>query len=261
MVPDQWQRRIRRASGFTLMEVMIAMAILAIGASAVTAAFSSLVGFRHESNDLNTVNSLLAGIDNRIQGTSPEDLLSGFTWLRPRPVLKSGNTITNVDGSNGPLLAADLQALGLLNQTTSLPGLRVYIEYYRGMRTVSDAVSGIETLDANPGNTDPTLRRHLLSDPPLTNWTGCFRDPRKSLMSGTGVAPALADAFLVPRNGGEFPTLASLNRDSDWHLVIRIIVAWRPQGGDMTTASTIPGAPEWYQYREIITGRRIPRVD
>ncbi len=251
MVSDTRQRRSRRASGFTLLEVMIAVAILTITTGAVMAGFAGLVGVRRESNDVNTINALLRDLDNRIQGASPEDILSANTWLRPRPALAADNTIATIDSNNGPLDDSSLIALGLLDgEGSGINGLAVYIEYYRGLRTISDPVSGRESLDTLP----PYAQ--MLSNPAF-DWQRTLRTPHNALTTTAFAKPPSPTAydFLIPSLNpvpAVYPALNSLNRDSDWHLVIRLIVVWKSQSGQ---------AINGFRSKELITGRRIPRID
>jgi hypothetical protein len=233
------------------MEVTAAVLVLVIGTAAVMSGFANLVGVRRDNDSLCTINALLAELDNRIQGAHPDDLLADSGWLRPRPALLPGNSIVTITADNQPLDEAALRATGLLDRPSRIHQLRIYIEFYRGMRTVSEPISGVERLDTDPANTTPVARPHLFSDPPITDWSGVFRYPPHSL-TNAGTPASAADAFLVPRDNGNFTTLASLNRDADWQLVVRLIAVWQEQSGQ-----TIDGL----RYKEIITGRRIPRRD
>ena len=179
----QAQSRIR--GGFSLVEVMIAMAVLAVGIAGVIGQIPSLNGLRRESRVVAEGQTLLDDLAQRFASANFDQLrTSALPWSYARP-------IPNEDGSwpggsawlapeqswvrpmnamvrepGGPSLddyndGNNLMVQGFLKKETALSNVQVFIEYYRAMSWFDSA------------STEPSDRTAY----PATVFPGIMRDP------------------------------------------------------------------------------------
>lgn len=139
-VPGRAPARGILRAGMTIMEVMVAFAVIAIAIASMLGGISNLASTRNETADVILVNQALLSMVDRIQAAKEDTIGSGL--LAPR-------FIDTVAGSSPPMsesgAAADnLVAAGVLSYAPGL-NLRIYIEYYR-------AVAGLDSA----GNVDPS---------------------------------------------------------------------------------------------------------
>ena len=122
---------------FTIMEVMVSLTILAVGISAILSNMFTLKLARDATRDAAIVENLANELIERFSGARWEALGTPvIKWSIHRPYSTSvGNPLTDKDdGSDNSLIA-----LGILRQPTGMKDLRVYIDYYRGMRELDAA--------------------------------------------------------------------------------------------------------------------------
>lgn len=193
---DQKSAPTRR--GFTLVEVMLAVVVLAGALTVMVGDFLTSQQGREVARQQVLAQEIGRSLLMRLQGapvarlgvaTDPWGLARHEGGGTPAPLVD--------DGSLG---ANDLVTLGIRSTTGNLPGLRIFVEYYRGIAT-PDPSSGNPALlpgvmDALPVGADPTQSYSQLR-------TGAWL-PRR-------LSAALPPAAQVPANS---PVL------------IRIIVVW-----------------------------------
>lgn len=124
--------------GFTIIEVMISLAILAVGVAAILTHMFTLKSVRDASRDAAIVENVANELIERFSGARWEVLgTTSVVWSvhRPYTILAVGNPLTDTnDGSINSLVT-----IGVLKQPTGMKDLRVYIDYYRAMSEVDTA--------------------------------------------------------------------------------------------------------------------------
>lgn len=170
------------ALGMSLLEVMLAMSILAVGLLAAISQFSILRGTRQMASDNTIAANVANAIAERLIGMRSELIgTSSAPWSAARTEPNTGDanpTLPLIDDTDGPGFLPDgpddpvtgrsargLQTLGLYPQATGLANLRVYIEYYRAVNAIRD-----------DGTADPT-RPGLMDEEDYT-YTGGTADFR-----------------------------------------------------------------------------------
>lgn len=148
----------------SLLEVMIALSVLTIGIFASLSHFMTLSSMRKQTGEIATARNIVAALAERFQGCRWEVVgVSTAPWSLPRAEPGSVTTVANdpmMDDAS--LSAADrplrgLQSLGLAQEASNLPDLRVYVEYYRAL-TILDESGNADTtkpgiMDREPGGT------------------------------------------------------------------------------------------------------------
>lgn len=148
-VPGRAPARGILRAGMTIMEIMMAFAIIAIAITSILGNMANLNSTRKEAPDVVAVNQVLFSLVDRLQAAH-EDQIGSAPWAQYRfqdlPVVPGGNS--------GPLVetAGDdsLIAAGLLSKPLGL-NLRVYVEFYRGVTRLDD--SGVP-IPSEPGLMD-----------------------------------------------------------------------------------------------------------
>lgn len=192
-------------SGFSLIEVMIALAILAVAISGVMGHFVTVDRARDFSEQQSRGQSIAQAILNRISGENLQYLGDSANaragWSKARykdladtPLTDNGTAV----GSNS------LQEVGkeILGAPSRLANLKVYIEYYRGQQSVDPSTGSAALL---PGVMDD--------------------------VSNTSVAAFQANFNYPIWRGGRRLTaspLPYLQVPVDTCVVIRILVLWGP---------------------------------
>ena len=111
-------------SGLSLIEVMIAMALLAVALSAAVSALASSVQSNAYAEDREKANDLMRRVSDRLLTTRWDDLMVGWTASR---YAQEANGLHNDNG----LEEADLITAGVLDRPSGLADALVNIEYYR----------------------------------------------------------------------------------------------------------------------------------
>ncbi len=198
------QLAARARAGLSLIEVMIAIAVLAIGVSSVFAHYITLYQLRGSTKGLGQVQDVMRSVFERIVAAdgailntvAPVNSEYVYLWSVPR---YEDFTDVNNDGIddalrgvyNPPMTEADLlnPAFGpLLIDPVNVDDLRVYVEYYRGDR--DDNGSPTVPGDDLPGMLDTAL----INDP--GEFTARFADP--AIRDLCRLDPALPPLEQVP---------------------------------------------------------------
>ncbi len=207
-----------------MIEVMIAAAILAGVLAGVLGYLGSVDQAQTANSDAAEVQEILHTMGERFLGTSWNDIgrrLSGsnasfdpnaWSWPRRATARSSGDSwyadIPLVEGSSDS--NRDLVRQGILKRTTGLPGLRVYVEYYR-----QDAVMQCAT------HADPPARWRQIAGHPLSGGSPTEKTflypPSPAVITGQADVP-------------DSPDKVDLRAIND-AICIRILVTWRPEAG------------------------------
>ncbi len=144
----QGRRRPGR-SGLSLIEVMLAISVLAIGVSSVFAHYVTLYQMRGSTKNMSQVQDVLRSVlerviaaDGAILNTSPPDF-RGYVYEWSVPRYEDFIDVAPLDGDDDlgrgeyfpPMTEADLlnPLFGpIINEPVGIDNLRVYVEYYRG---------------------------------------------------------------------------------------------------------------------------------
>ena len=122
--------------GFSLIEVMISLSILAIGILAIVGQMASLNTVRANDRDALAFDLMLNELQERFQGCRWEALgTDKLPWSLPRhPDAASTDRQPMVDDAT-VTADRDLLRMGLISKRLGIPGLKIYVEYYRGAAT------------------------------------------------------------------------------------------------------------------------------
>ena len=131
------------AHGFTIIEVMISLSIMAIGISAILSHMMTLKSVREASRDAVILENLVGELVERFSGSRWEVLgTTASKWSLPRPAIATA-------GAAGPMTDSiipsdnSLISLGILQKPTGIRDLKIYIDYYRGMTEYDDATGAV----------------------------------------------------------------------------------------------------------------------
>jgi len=171
-------------AGLSLIEVMLAISVLAIGVSSVFAHYLTLYQMRGSTKAIAQVQDVLRTVFERIVAAdgavlntiTPFNQEYVFEWSRPR--YEDFVDVAPADGQDDlgrgpcipPMTEADLlsPAFGpLMIEPTGSEDIEVFVEYYRG----EPDLGGPGTVDDLPGILDPTV----LQDP--GDFAARFADP------------------------------------------------------------------------------------
>jgi prepilin-type N-terminal cleavage/methylation domain-containing protein len=193
-----------RRRGFSLIEVMIALTVLAIALTAILGNYLTLNQTRTDTNDRGAVAEIGRSILDRLIACDMRALglataTSGGVaqpWSVPR---YEGDTAPNPGPMrlDGP--AADNPVdLGLLPSKVTIPNLAIYIEYYRGLERISPV--------------DGTTQPGVMDDPGLTS-----RETFEQLFQSS-----------TWRNERKLSTSEPpiMQVDDEQPVVIRVIITW-----------------------------------
>lgn len=146
---------VRTKAGFSLMEVTIAMTILALAASGILSYFGTLYEMRKSNDNLSQVQALANEIVDRI--SAADDTILGDPVEAPWSLARYED---NVTGDRAPLsdTAADpldhLVGSGLMATLSSASQVEVYIEYYQGLTRDVGGVVTPGVMDAGATSVD-----------------------------------------------------------------------------------------------------------
>lgn len=230
------------STGFSLMEVMVSVLILAI---AMTSALSSMSTVEQNRRGLDydeRATLVLQLVVGKLRNTGWGDL-GQVDIAKHRRVVPSalspevvtdanGATVTLPNPANPPLTEKDLisSSVGVLNTAIGLPGLQVYVEYYRmgiydrlndlnnqGMdsRTAWKALVGGYRLPKQIPSTIPPPTDVLAKD--LVLWQGTNNLRLAALITGKGNRG----------RAGANPPVANTMDDG---VLVRVVVSWIPAG-------------------------------
>jgi prepilin-type N-terminal cleavage/methylation domain-containing protein len=163
-------------AGLSLIEIMIAMSVLALASTGILSYFSTLYEMRRTNDSLSQIQALAMEITERISAADAQRLGSPTEapWSQAR-------FEDAVSGDRPPLTekatSTDDSLVGsrLMAQTSGLPALRIYVEYYRGLTRTNPATGVVEpgvmddglsnAQDFNDRFRDPTFRAARRLDP------------------------------------------------------------------------------------------------
>jgi prepilin-type N-terminal cleavage/methylation domain-containing protein len=247
--------------GFTVLEVMIATMILAIGIGAALNAIFNNNNFRRHLDDIAMADLVLRQMAARLKTANITDLghvypggssgtqAQGWT-LHLRATASTNvpaaatsavalaqpySTSTAYNPPFRPLTQQDLIDASILRETVPLDNLSLYVEYYNlstvtGLTNVAGALVPVENglvarfndlQDANPTTN------------PMQLWYGLVGDPTSSLSPTDSSAndlimPATFSLANIDQPGTPDQVRGAFNHG----LVIRILVSWKPTGVD-----------------------------
>lgn len=136
-----------RRMGFTLIEVMIAMAVLTVGMFGVLSMIPTLSSARTLALEMVVARQVASSLAERIQGATWKELggtqqnpgtYNTEAWSLPR--YREGTPINPPMTQNDINPYHNLISTGLLAQTAGVPDLKVYLEYYHGRIMTDPAV-------------------------------------------------------------------------------------------------------------------------
>jgi prepilin-type N-terminal cleavage/methylation domain-containing protein len=132
------------ARGFTLIEVMIAVALLATGLGAVLVHYSTLQEQRKATTQRSIAQDVLRQLTERISTANAWDLGDPIPTGSPAAIklpwslarFEDPTVVSDRDPmtENAPLPGDDLRLLGVIQRPTGLDQIVVFVEYYRGVR-------------------------------------------------------------------------------------------------------------------------------
>jgi len=214
----------RSRGGFTLVEVMIAMALLAITLSAIAANLFSLNGAHTSNREEAKVREISQLLGERLMGASWDTLgtsvsgqigLNGWSWHRRAtsnpnvpnsPIYECLQENPSPTASETDPDSRDLLKLGLISGPTGIRGLRVYLEYYQ--MTILNEIR-LLTTQATPLSATAAWQREV-------------GEPRTS--------PVMTMNPLTDITIQESTATINLAQ-IDPAVVMRILVRWEPQSG------------------------------
>ena len=140
--------RFTSRNGFSMIDCMISIAILAVGVMSTLTFISTLKSTRDASSDMVRANTLCRTLVDRIQGATWSRLATtALPWSQAR--FDSTGFTPALSPLDQPLTEADLLSLQVIQQSPSLPDLKIYVEYYRAIGLLDSAgarISGKEGL-------------------------------------------------------------------------------------------------------------------
>lgn len=126
-------------SGLSLVEVMCAIVVISVALLAALGQMQIVNTSSDIASQHARIQEVAHSLLDRIVGSDPAKLGGPeIPWSTPR----YEDTVTGnnppLDESNG---ANDLQTLGVIQQKSGLPNLKIYVEYYRGLEEPSGATT------------------------------------------------------------------------------------------------------------------------
>ena len=223
--------RVTTRPGFTLIEVMMSLALLAVIMAAIVANLGSLNSAQKVADEASMANDILRHLAEKVQAAQFDELGVAGTWSQAR-------FMTSTTGAAQPGITPEqLQAWQIISYASPLPNLEVFVEYYRGL---NDTDNG-EHLSTASAATPPGLMQ--FSDESDAEYQQ--RLPNRILDNGAG-------------NDGSGRSIARyrLNDDLDIQevgvapFVVRVVLRWGEQADPaqrqrielLTARSADPGA-------------------
>ncbi len=228
MSSDQRQFQIVSRTAMSLIEVMVAMTILAVGILGIMSGISTIESVNRESQRQQSTQDVMLAIKTRLENCPWSDLRSASApWSYGRYVAENAvNVIRPLarrtydqavpmteDATMGEncLLPrtrdGSQEGLGILSAPSGLENLRVYVEWYRG-----------NSYDVDGSGEIGTGEEGFFSNPGLSL--------AEEVLSGVSVAPA-ERVFLPYLEHGRPSELM----DQQTGLLIRIVVLWGSSSG------------------------------
>ena len=139
----------RRARGFTILEVMIALALLATASMTIMSNWAGLHDTRRTIQERQKAQAVLQGVAERLISLEGGALgTKAAPWSQgrffDRKAKDDSARIGRAPLSETATADADnLVRQGLVANGTGLTGLKIYIEYYRAVRDVSGTANGL----------------------------------------------------------------------------------------------------------------------
>jgi hypothetical protein len=202
---------------FTIMEVMIAFSVLAIGLIAVTGAIHSMDSARRMAPEQAVAQRVLSAMVDRFQGARWE-VIGDQPWSRPR--FKDATNIGHPPLTEDAAVADDnLIASGILQRKQGID-LKVYVEFYRAVAAKTE--DGVVIAD-KPGvmqGEDPLVTYAKPDD-----FSAIFRSP--TLRAKYKLDPSLGA-----------PT-AQVGEDDP--IVIRLIAEWKLANDEIARLEVFTG--------------------
>ena len=152
---------VPRCAAFTLIEVMIAVAVLAVGMFGVLSMIPTLSSARTQAVEMVIARQVADTMAERIQGVAWRELGGTRTspgtyntnaWSLPR-YRSSMSPINPPMTEDSPDPNHNLLANGVIAQRTGVPDLKVYLEYYNGaiMKSATDRTSWYNAINGSTG--------------------------------------------------------------------------------------------------------------
>jgi prepilin-type N-terminal cleavage/methylation domain-containing protein len=250
--------------GFTLLEVMIATMILAIGIGAALDAIFNNNSLRRQLDDIAMADLVLRQMAARLKSTNLTDLghvyssASGQAQGWTMHLRATGSTNVAAAISTAPALAQpfssgnaysppyrpltqqDLIDASILRETVPLDSLSMYIEYYNlstvtGLQNVAGALVPVEEgllsrfndlQDANATANSRQLWYGLVGDPDPSH-----RSPQAALSpTDSSAVNLIMPASFTLANIDQPGTPEQIRGAFNHGVVIRILISWRPSG-------------------------------
>lgn len=131
--------------GFSLLEIMFAMSILAIVLASIVANMSSLNQARENAGAMQQADAVIRGIMEKLQAIDFDDLGDDDHWSAPRFLTSAaGETLEG-------LSAEELITANVIQGPLAFDDVDVYIEYYRGIDFGFDGAHLAANNAATPG--------------------------------------------------------------------------------------------------------------
>lgn len=209
--PVQNRHGALRRTGFTIVEVMIALMILSVAMAGLVGHLVNQAHMRTTIATASTAEGIVRGMVERVTSAPWERLgTSQAPWSLPR----FRETPTSPAG-RAPLTETDLRSLGIIERTSKLENIHVYVEYYRAVNAkdsegnpIAGQVGVMDYMSAN-GATDSTdFRSTMLIRP--EDW----RYGVKSDFVFTGWTHASDTSGIANRVGDNDP------------IIVRVILTW-----------------------------------
>jgi prepilin-type N-terminal cleavage/methylation domain-containing protein len=128
-------RAPRRCAGMSLIEVMIAFAILAVTLGAAMSGLSSSVQSNAFAEDREKANDLMRRITDRLQTLAWDELMGPTTSWTNRRFAQEANGDFNETGNFAPREEPFLISQAVLDRPSGLADAQIWIEYYRALAT------------------------------------------------------------------------------------------------------------------------------
>jgi prepilin-type N-terminal cleavage/methylation domain-containing protein len=215
-MPETSQRTLGTRSAFTLIEVMIAMAIIAGGLASMLGLISTQQQGRDAVRQTQTALSVLGGIQERMMSEPWSQLakpaVARTAWTRPTMLTPSTPFSTGYGESV-------LLEHGLITRPSGLRDLRLHIQYFRAV-TAEGGIGAKGIFDLQSDTNDDDV-------------ADGFTSP---LQARTAMQANVATAQ-------RFDTDPTSQVGTNEPLAIRVTLIWRGTGDRMLGAVPLPGGP------------------
>lgn len=220
------------SSGMSLLEVMIAMSVLAVGLLASISGFATLDKSRRMAKDSVVATALVNAIADRFQGVR-YDVIGSATnapWSLERtepgtsvaaplnqPLVDDSNSL-HFSTNGGTPATRGLQTLGVYPTSTGLENLCIYVEYYRGTMSLKD--------DGAPDPAKPGLmsgENGGAAYATTTAFNDLFRFTLRRENIVSGLSAAAASTVFANRDLYRVDPTSASSTDT---IVMRILVTW-----------------------------------